>query len=70
MKRGPKPSVRYWPTRGAYCCKFNHQRVVLAKGPDDAPSGPTYLEALSQFSKLFAMEANKGTDDYTPRGGG
>lgn len=64
MKRGPKPSVRYWPTRGAYCCKFNHQRVVLAKGPDDAPNGPTYLEALSQFSKLFALEANKGTDDY------
>jgi hypothetical protein len=64
MKRGPKPSVRYWPTRHAFCCKFNHKRIELAKGPDDSPSGPTYLAALDKFRKLFALEANKGTDDY------
>lgn len=64
MKHGPRPSVRYWPTRKAYCCKINYKRVELAKGPDDGPNGPTYLAALEQFRRLLALETDKGTDDY------
>jgi integrase len=64
MKRGPKPSVRYWPTRRAFCCKINHQRIELAKGPDDSPNGPTYTEALQKFLKLISLDADKGTDNY------
>ena len=64
MKHGPKPSVRYWPTRRAYCCKINYKRVELARGPDDGPSGPTYHEALEKFRKLLSLETDKGTDDY------
>lgn len=64
MKHGPRPSVRYWPTRRAYCCKIDYKRVELAKGPDDGPTGPTYLAALEQFRKLLSLEKDKGTDDY------
>jgi hypothetical protein len=64
MPRGKKPSVRYWGSRGAYCCWIDGVQHVLAKGPDDAPTGPTYLEAHPRFRKLIEREANKGTDDY------
>jgi hypothetical protein len=37
---GPKPTVRYWPSRKGYCVKFNGQQHLLMSGPDDAPSGP------------------------------
>lgn len=64
MKAGRKPSVSYWPSRKGYCCWINGERVSLAKGPDDAPTGPTYLAALDQFRKILAQDAGKGTDDY------
>jgi integrase len=64
MARGPKPSVRYWQSRGAYCCWIGKDRHFLARGPDDAPNGPTYTEALQKFLKLISLDANKGTDDY------
>lgn len=64
MAQGRKPSVRYWDTRNAYACYIDGERHFLARGPDDAPSGPTYLAALDQFRKLVAKDAGKGTDDY------
>jgi integrase len=64
MKLGRKPSVRYWATRKAYCCYLDGQRHFLARGPDDAPNGPTYTEALKKFVKLVSLDAGKGTDDY------
>ncbi len=64
MARGRKPSVRYWQSRGGYCCWIDGRRELLAKGPDDAPKGPTYLEALNRFRKLLEQELDKGTDDY------
>ena len=64
MARGPKSSVRYWKSRKAYACWIGETRHFLARGPDDAPSGPTYLAALDQFRKLVAKEKDKGTDDY------
>jgi integrase len=64
MARGPKPTVRYWSSRKAYACWIGQTRHFLARGPDDAPSGPTYLAALDQFRKLVAQDDGKGTDDY------
>lgn len=37
---------------------------MLAKGPKDDPTGPTYLAALDRFRKLLSLEKDKGTDDY------
>ena len=64
MGRGRKPSVRYWDSRGGYCCWIDGRRELLARGPDDAPKGPTYLRALTQFRTLLDQEVNKGTDAY------
>lgn len=64
MSRGPKPSVRYWKSRKAYACWMGETRHFLARRPDDAPSGPTYLAALDQFRKLVSEQKDKGTDDY------
>ncbi|MBP3955481.1 hypothetical protein J8F10_09325 [Gemmata sp. G18] len=61
---GPKPSVRYWASKKAYGCWIGPTQHFLARGPEDAPSGPTYLEALDKFRKLVAKDAGKGTDDY------
>ena len=59
-----KPSVRYWASRKAYCCEIRGTQHILAKGLNDASTGPTYLAALDRFKKLLALEADKGTDDY------
>lgn len=64
MARGKKPSVRYWDSRGAYCCWIGKDQHVLARGPKDAPTGRTYLAALDRFRKLLELETNKGTDAY------
>jgi integrase len=64
MARGPKPTVRYWKSRKAYACWIGEDRHFLARGPDDAPNGPTYLAALDKFRKLMAKDEAKGTDDY------
>jgi hypothetical protein len=64
MSRGRKPSVRYWESRGGYCCWIGDKRELLAKGPKDDPRGPTYLAALERFRKLLSQDADKGTDDY------
>ena len=64
MPRGRKPSVRYWESRGGYCCWIDGHRELLAKGPKDAPKGPTYRAALNRFRKLLEQDADKGTDDY------
>ena len=50
-----KPSVRYWASRKGYCVKVNGVQHLLASGPDDAPSGPTYLVALDEFKRLMEV---------------
>lgn len=64
MKPGPKPSVSYWASKRAYGCWLGSSQQILSRGPDDAPSGPTYIAALHQFRKLVSLEAGIGTDDY------
>src|SRR5262245_51350465 len=65
---GRKPSVRYWKTRGAYCCELRGKQYTLAAGPEDDPHGATYLAALTRFKDILALE-NAGTagDRNSPR---
>jgi integrase len=62
-----RASVRYWPTRKAYCCWFKGKQYVLAEGPDDYP-GPTYQAAVKKFAQLTTLEAAERTKDGTPVG--
>src|SRR5438067_1980086 len=63
-----RPSVRYWASRHAYCCWFKGQQHVLAEGPDDFPSGPTYQAALQKFSEITALQgADAAKDRNTAR---
>jgi integrase len=50
-----KPSVRYFQSRSAYYCQFNGRQHKLAEGPDDSPTGPTFLAALEAFTQVMAM---------------
>jgi hypothetical protein len=52
-----KPQVRYWQSRGSYYCQVNGVQHRLASGPDDGPSGPTFLAALEGFKQLLALGA-------------
>lgn len=47
------PSVRYYPTRSGYYTCFRNKQIPLAKGPNDKPTGPTYLAALKKFTELM-----------------
>jgi len=47
--------IRYWPSRkgGGYFCNYCRKKCELALGPDDKPTGPTYLRALDAFKALL-----------------
>ena len=63
-----RPSVRYWASRNGYCCWFQGRQHVLAEGPDDFPSGPTYQQALRSFGELTALaSADTAKDRNTCR---
>jgi len=51
MPRRPLP--RYFESRGGYYVQLNGKQRRLATGPDDGPTGPTYLLALDEFKKLL-----------------
>ena len=50
-----RASVRYWSSRQAYCCWFAGKQHILAEGPDDYPSGPTFQTAAQKFAELSAV---------------
>lgn len=50
-----KPQVRYFESRKAFYCQFQGKQHKLAVGPDDSPSGPTYLAALDAFRQVVQM---------------
>lgn len=51
-----KPSIRYYDSRGGYYTCHRGRQVRLATGPDDAPTGSTYLTALDAFKALLAFD--------------
>src|SRR5262245_51128917 len=60
-----RASVRYWESRGAYCCWFKGKQTVLAEGPDDFP-GPTYQAALDKFQQLTSLSHADHAKDQNP----
>ena len=52
-----KPTVRYWSSRKGYCVKVAGVQHQLAAGPDDAPCGPVYLEAIDAFKRLMEKDS-------------
>lgn len=75
-----RAGVRYWATRGtwmdesgkarhgAYCTTLKGKQYVLAEGPDDSPSGPTFLKATKAFGDLYILvHADKAGDRNTGR---
>jgi integrase len=63
-----KPSVRYWPSRkgGGYFCVYRGRQHELALGPDDAPTGPTYLAALATFRELLEGDSKQAAKSSKP----
>jgi integrase len=61
-----KPSVRYWPTRNAYCCWFRGKQYVLAEGPKDEMDGPTYTAAVRKFAELVTLQGADTARDANP----
>lgn len=45
--------VRYFPSKRGYFTTFQGKTYKLAEGPDDAPSGPTFLAALNEFKRIM-----------------
>src|SRR3954453_15078124 len=63
-----RPSVRYWKSRGGYCCWLGGRQQVLAQGPDDFPEGPTYQDAVRKFAEVTAVQnADRAKDQNTAR---
>src|SRR5262249_48743428 len=61
-----RPSVRYWPTRKAYCCWFKGKQYMLAEGADDYPDGPTHHAALSKCGQITIFPAATTAGDSNP----
>lgn len=63
-----KPTIGYWSGRkgGGYFCNFRGQKHELALGPDDAPTGPTYLAALSKFGSIMKGDAEAQAEAASP----
>jgi integrase len=58
----PTSDISYYKSRRGYYTWFRNQQIKLAKGPDDKPTGPTYLAALKKFTELLEL-ANADTAD-------
>jgi integrase len=52
-----KPQARYYASRkgGGYFVTFHGTLYELALGPDDAPTGSTYLAALERFKEVLQL---------------
>ena len=71
-----KCHVRYFPSRGTAYCPSNSEQHKLAVGPDDGPTGPTFLEALKAYHEVHrfaaigtAGDTNTVRDLRSPSGG-
>jgi len=61
-----KPNVRYFDSRKGYYCQLDGKQHKLASGPDDAPSGPCYSEALENFKALMELHYVPLSRDRSP----
>lgn len=58
----PTSEIGYYPSRKGYYTCFRDKQIKLATGPDDKPTGPTYLGALRKFTEIMET-ANADTVD-------
>ena len=60
-----KPSVRYYPSQGAFMATLRGKRHTLARGPDDSSTqGPTYSAACKRWGEIVANpDKPADTDD-------
>lgn len=58
----PTSEIGYYPSRKGYYTCFRKKQILLAKGPDDKTTGPTYLSALAKFQEIMQL-ANADTAD-------
>lgn len=65
MTRGRKPSIGYRKRGGGgYFFTKGGKPIALAMGPDDGPTGPTYLAAFDEWRKHVRQDEGKGSDGY------
>jgi integrase len=60
----PTSDISYYDSRKGYYTCFRGKQMPLAKGPDDKPTGPTYLAALAKFREIMQL-ANADTADQS-----
>ena len=65
---GRKPKVNYYASRGGYYCWFRGQQRLLAKGPDDAVTGPTYLQALEDRDPVGKQQTRRQEREHQAYG--
>jgi integrase len=58
----PASEIGYFASRKGYYTCFRKKQILLAKGPDDKTTGPTYLAALAKFQEIMQL-ANADTID-------
>ncbi|MSQ95631.1 MAG: hypothetical protein EXR98_13870 [Gemmataceae bacterium] len=49
------PQIRYFESRHGYYTQFQKRQRLLAKGPKDEPSGPTYQAAVKRFAEIMHL---------------
>jgi integrase len=52
---GRKSSIKHYPSKNGYFTIYCGQTYRLATGPDDAPSGPTFLAAIDKFREIMEL---------------
>jgi len=52
-----RPEVRYFKTRKAYYFQHKGKQHKLAVGPDDWPTGPTFLAAQERYREILSLAA-------------
>lgn len=54
-----KPSVNYWASRKAFCCRIDGVEHVLAEGEDDSKrQGPVFSAATKRFGELIVAKSS------------
>ncbi len=51
----PDPQINYFKSRKGYYTQFKNQQRLLARGPKDEPSGPTYQAAVKRFAEIMHL---------------
>ena len=50
---GRKSSIKHYPSKNGFFTIYQGKTYRLATGPDDWPSGPTFLTALKEFRRVL-----------------